>query len=314
MTPQIPVHTDSKNSVSIGVIWEALRSLDPAATVNDDELLQRNSGLPVSKPTNIRDSDVTNLTFLTSASSKAADEVKCAVLIAPNDFEPSDDFVVFLVEKPRLRFAQICNALFKTEVQQLSPFGSADKSKIHDSAHISDHAFLGADVQIGESTTISAGAVIHSGTIIGRNCFISPGVVIGGTGFGYEQIDGEVVAFPHYGHVVIGDNVEIGANTCIDRGSLQNTLIMDEVKIDNLVHIAHNAVVRSGSLIIAGSVLCGSSDIGESSWVAPNAVIGESVSIGKNSLVGFSTVVKKDVPGSSIANGNPPKIYPRLTS
>lgn len=311
MTSQRTVQTDPKNSVLIGAIWEVLQSIDPHATVNNEELFQKNSGLPVSKPANIRDADSTDLTFLTSKANNVAAGVECAVLIAPKDFESSGNLLAFRVEKPRLRFAQLCNALFEPAVQELLPYNSAGKSKIHDSARVSDHALLGSDVSIGENTIVSAGAVIHAGTVIGRNCFIAPGVVIGGTGFGYEQIDGEVVAFPHYGHVAIGDNVEIGANTCIDRGSLQDTVIMSGVKIDNLVHIAHNAVVKSGSLIIAGSVLCGSSDIGEGSWIAPNAVIGEGVSVGKNSLVGFSTVVKKDVPENSIANGNPPKIYPR---
>lgn len=300
-----------QSAVSIGSIWEKLKSFDQSAAVNDSQLLQQSLDLPVSRPAGIRESSSTNLTFLSSTANMPSGAIQCAALIAPTGFKSTHNFPVFLVDKPRLRFAQICNALFTKDMQVLWPYGAADKSKIHDSAQVSDHALLGANVQIGENTIVSAGAVIHSGTVIGSNCFISPGVVLGGTGFGYEQIDGDVVAFPHYGHVVIGNDVEIGANTCIDRGSLQDTVIMDGVKIDNLVHVAHNSTVRSGSLIIAGTVLCGSSDIGENAWIAPNAVIGESVSIGKNSLVGFATVVKQDLPDGFVATGNPPRVYQR---
>jgi UDP-3-O-[3-hydroxymyristoyl] glucosamine N-acyltransferase len=316
MSSPIEQHTDQPSSVvTIRMVLETLKELDPSTSVNDLTLFKGKADDRVAKPSSLENSGENDVTFVTAMVSKAlAEQAAFAIAIAAPNVSLAQGSLAFIVSKPRLRFAQLCNALFRGNEQTLFPFKLVDTSKIHESARVSDHAFLGANVTIGAGTIISAGAIIHAGSIIGENCLVSPGVVIGGTGFGYEQLEGEVVAFPHYGYVSIGNNVEIGANTCIDRGSLQNTVIMDNVKIDNLVHVAHNATIKAGSLIIAGSVLCGSSVVGEGCWIAPNAVIGEGVSIGDNSLVGFSTVVKSDVPDNSVANGTPIKVYPRPTT
>jgi UDP-3-O-[3-hydroxymyristoyl] glucosamine N-acyltransferase len=120
--------------------------------------------------------------------------------------------------------------------------------------------------------------------------------------------DGTPVKFIHLGGVVIGDNVEIGSCTCIAKGTLSNTIIEDDVKIDNLVHVAHNCIIRKGAFIIASSVLCGGVDVGENTWVAPNATVTQKAHLGKNSLVGLGAVVTKNVDPDCIVAGNPAKV------
>ena len=119
---------------------------------------------------------------------------------------------------------------------------------------IGEYVVLGERVQIGNNTIIHHGVAINDGVHVGKDCIIYPNTVIGWDGFSYEydeKYNYQPVKFPHRGNVVIGDRVEIGSNVSIDRGSINNTLIGHDVKIDNLCHIAHNVVIGRCSFIIA---------------------------------------------------------------
>lgn len=140
--------------------------------------------------------------------------------------------------------------------------------------------------------------------------FISPyGTVIGKDGFGYEWDGEKHVKFPHLGDVIIGKDVEIGANTCIDRAALEGefTVIGDGTKIDNLVHIAHNVKIGEGCLIVAGSVIGGSCVIGDRCYIGIGAMIKNKVKIGNDVTIGMGAVVLKDVPDGWTVVGNPAK-------
>lgn len=176
-------------------------------------------------------------------------------------------------------------------------------SKIHPSCILGNNPSIGANVvieenvRIGDNCEIEANAVIKKGTIIGNNVRIKSCAVIGGSGFGYEKGEGEISYqfLPHFGRVIIEDNVDIGSNTCIDRGSLSDTIIRKGVKIDNLVHIAHNVDIGENTLVIACSMVAGSVVIGENSWIAPSASIRNGIKIGKNSTVGLGSVLTNDI-------------------
>jgi len=117
-------------------------------------------------------------------------------------------------------------------------------------------------VVIGNGTRVYSGVQIHDQVRIGRNVVLKSGCVIGSDGFGFERNDeGTFEKFPHVGGVVIKDDVEIGGNTCVDRGTLSNTIIGKGTKIDNLVHIAHNVVVGKNCAIIALACLGGSRSV-----------------------------------------------------
>jgi len=111
--------------------------------------------------------------------------------------------------------------------------------------------------------------------------------------------------FPHIGGVQIEDDVEIGANTCIDRGTLGNTRIRKGAKIDNLVHIAHNVDVGENTAIIANAMIAGSTKIGANTWIAPSACLRDAINIGKDATVGLAALVTKDIPDGELWAGFP---------
>jgi UDP-3-O-[3-hydroxymyristoyl] glucosamine N-acyltransferase len=160
--------------------------------------------------------------------------------------------------------------------------------------------------RIGQGTYVAPSAFIAAGVTIGSNCRIGPGAVIGWDGFGWSpDPDGGWKRKPQTHSVVIGDNVDIGANTCIDRGSYRHTTVGSGTKIDNLCHIAHNVQVGRDCLIIAQSMIAGSVVIGDRSYVAPATAIREHRTIGDDVFIGLGSVVVSDLESGSSAFGVP---------
>jgi UDP-3-O-[3-hydroxymyristoyl] glucosamine N-acyltransferase len=151
-------------------------------------------------------------------------------------------------------------------------------------------------------------AYIGPNVTIGKNCIIGPGAVIGWSGFGFTKADdGSWERKPESHGVIIDDDVEVGANTCIDRGSYRPTVIGRGTKIDNGVHVAHNCLVGEDCLIIAHAELSGSVVVGDGAWIGPSSCVREHLFIGAGALVGIGAVVVKDVePGQTVV-GNPAK-------
>ena len=148
-----------------------------------------------------------------------------------------------------------------------------------------------------------ANCTIAAGVRIGCNC------TIGLPGFGYEKDQaGAYWRFPHLGGVRIEADVEIGSNTCIDRGSLGDTVIGRGCKIDNLVHVAHNVVLGNNAVVIANTMLGGSVTIGAGAWVAPSVTIMNQATIGAGATLGLGAVVLKDVAPGQVIVGNPGKV------
>ena len=149
---------------------------------------------------------------------------------------------------------------------------------------------------MGDNTTIYPNCVIHPNTIIGNNVTLYSGVKIGQSGFGYiKDLDGRHLNFPHIGQVIICNNVEIGANACVDRGSLSNTTIVENTKIDNLCHIAHNVKIGTNCLIAANAIVSGSTVIGDNVYVGPSASIIDGITINDNVVIGIGAIVRKDI-------------------
>jgi UDP-3-O-[3-hydroxymyristoyl] glucosamine N-acyltransferase len=141
---------------------------------------------------------------------------------------------------------------------------------------------------------------------IGDNCQICETAKLGNEGFGFEpDEDGNLEFFPHFCGVIIGENVRIGSYSCVDRGNMRDTIIGDNVKIDNLVHVAHNVKIGKNTMVVAGTVLCGSVEIGDSCFIGANSVIRQHLKIGNNSIIGMGSVVTKNVPDNEIWAGNP---------
>lgn len=145
--------------------------------------------------------------------------------------------------------------------------------------------------------------------IKGKNIKIGKNCTIGGKGFGFEKDEtGKWIRFPHYGNIIIEDNVEIGDNCTINRGTLNNTIISKGVKIDCGVHIAHNCIVGENSIITGHVMLSGGVNIGKNCWLGPNSTVLNKIKIGENVMVGIGSNVIKNVPPNSVIFGNPARI------
>lgn len=228
----------------------------------------------------------------------------------------NDKINYIIVENPRGSFKEILTRFFvpKIELGKIHPSASIHPSvEINkDEVRIDHNVVLEEGVKIGNNVVIGANTIIKKDTILKNNLVIGCNNTIGGVGFGYEKNKQDEFEFiPHIGNVVICDGVEIGNNTCIDRAVIGSTVIGENVKIDNLVHIAHGVKIGKNSLIIANSMIAGSVEIGENVWVSPSVSIIQKSVIEDNSLVGMGSVVIKNVEKGSIVAGVPAK---KLTS
>lgn len=237
-----------------------------------------------------------------------------SLLIAPLDAKgtPGQRTVVLKSAKPKLAFTQAVGKFFTSLIEIEWPTG-ADRN-VHPSSRLGSTVQLGPGVVIGSSVELGDNVSIGPNTCL-ANCTIADGVRIGANctiglpGFGYERDeDGKYWRFPHLGRVVIARDVEIGSNTCIDRGAIGDTVIERGVKIDNLVHIAHNVVLRENVVVIANSMVAGSVAVDANAWIAPSAAIKNKVVIGHGSVVGLGAVVLKDVAPHAVVVGNPARV------
>jgi UDP-3-O-[3-hydroxymyristoyl] glucosamine N-acyltransferase len=211
------------------------------------------------------------------------------------------------VDNPKLAFIRVATALFGEKREYgIHPSATVDiNAKIGEKVFIGPNTIIGESV-IGDNVVIAGNVFIGNKVRIGNNVFINAGVVIGSEGFGYSRNnEGVLEKFPHFGGVVIEDDVEIGSNTCIDRGTLGNTLLKQGAKIDNLVHIAHNVVVGRNSLVIANAMVGGSTTIGDETWIAPSVNLMNGIKIGNKVTIGMSALVTKNVPDGETWAGVP---------
>jgi UDP-3-O-[3-hydroxymyristoyl] glucosamine N-acyltransferase len=166
-------------------------------------------------------------------------------------------------------------------------------------------AYIGNDVEIGNDSVVYPHSIILDGTKIGREVIIYPGVVIGSDGFGYYRVKGKLQSIPHIGKVVIGDRVEIGALSMIDRGTIGDTVIGDGTKIDNSVHIAHNVRIGKNVIILAQVGIAGSCELEDDVVIAGQVGIADHLKIGKGATVAAKSGVSKDVGEKEVVFGYP---------
>lgn len=178
---------------------------------------------------------------------------------------------------------------------------------IGDGAVLTTHVTIARDVRIGRATVLHAHVVIQDRCVIGDACLIHPGVVIGADGFGFIPApDGRgVIKIPHIGTVEVGDAVEIGANTCIDRAKFGATVIGAACKIDNLVQIGHGVQMGRACLVCGGSGIGGSATIGDGAILGGQVGVGDNVSIGAMSRLGAQSGAVRDIPAHGTALGMP---------
>lgn len=216
---------------------------------------------------------------------------------------------LILVENPRKVFISIVKSfILEKKEHNIHPTAIIHpKAKVHKNVSIGEYSVIGNCV-INKNVEIGSFCKILDNTQIGECSRIKSGAVIGERGFGYSKNnDKSYEHFPHLGGVKIGKNVDIGSNSCIDKGTLDYTIIQSGVKIDNLVHIGHNAFIGKNTIIVAQSLIGGSATIGRNTWIAPFVCIRDRISVGKNVTIGMNSLVTKNIPDNEIWFGIPAK-------
>ena len=254
---------------------------------------------------------------------------KASAVLVPLEFTEQIGPVVLRVANPSAAFAAVVAAFAPPEVVAIPG--------IHASAVVAASATLGEGVSVGPLAVIEGEAVIGAGSVIGAGCLIGrevrlgegchlhsgaiirercilgnrvilqPGAVIGSCGFGYEMKDGRHIKIPQTGIVEIGDDVEIGANTTIDRARFGRTVIGEGSKIDNLVQIAHNVQIGSHTIICSQVGIAGSTRVGSYVTLAGQVGLAGHLEIGDKAVIGAQSGLSKNVPAESMVIGAPAK-------
>lgn len=187
------------------------------------------------------------------------------------------------------------------------PFSSIDAgTEIGEGTVIYSGSSIGRSCRIGRESIIHANCSLYDGTVVGDRVVIHAGSVLGSDGFGYlRRPEGRHHKIPQVGHVEIGDDVEIGAGVCIDRGTLGVTRIGEGTKIDNLVHVGHNTVIGPGSLLLAQVGVSGSCRIGPNVTLAGQVGMVDHIEVGENTVVGAQSGLPQSLPPNGIFMGSP---------
>jgi UDP-3-O-[3-hydroxymyristoyl] glucosamine N-acyltransferase len=267
--------------------------------------------------TNLRpvlEADVDSLVFISADrldKQELAARTRASIIVCDHSVVPDGGAghakCLIRVSNPKLVFARIGNALFDTRPDNgIHPTAWVHpEAQVHPETHIGAFTYVGK-CTIGEGSVIYGHVYLYDRVVIRRRVTIHAGCIIGADGFGYLRNErDECEAFPHVGGVLIEDDVDIGANTCIDRGALGDTVVKQGAKIDNLVHVAHNVVIGRHAEVIADSMIGGSTIIGDYGWLSPSCVLRDQLSIGERAFIGMGAVVTRDVPAGETWTGSP---------
>lgn len=176
-------------------------------------------------------------------------------------------------------------------------------------SRLSPHVSLGDGVMVGEDCLIGPGVVCYSGSRIGSRVVLKAGAVIGGEGFGYLWDGKGHARIPHVGGCILEDEVEVGSNSCIDRGSIDDTTVGRGSKLDNLVQVAHNVQIGERCLIMAGVGIAGSTRIGNDVILAGHVGVADHLVIGDRARVAAKSAVFGDIPPGASMGGNPARTH-----
>jgi UDP-3-O-[3-hydroxymyristoyl] glucosamine N-acyltransferase LpxD len=238
------------------------------------------------------------------------------VILCKTDLEgfvhppPGKKQQLIFLDNPRLAFVHITNQIYNKKTMN----GVSSHAVISENAKIGSNCYIGHYTTIGDNCTIGDNTVIYDKVTlvqncsIGNGCIIQPGVTMGADGFAFERHpNGDLERFPHLKGVRIGNNVEVCANTNIARGSLSDTTIGDGTKVDALVQIAHNVKIGKNTEITTGTIIGGSTSIGNMTWTGLNSTLKDNIKVGNNVLIGAGAAVIKDVQDGDIVAGVPAK-------
>ncbi len=259
------------------------------------------------------------------------DKIKASVIITKHSFSRKifeENFkgkAVVFSKNPRFLWAKILEKMFtdniNSEISKTAIIGKnvvlgnnvsiGDNTVIEDGVEIGDDTIIKhnitieKNVRIGKKCLIYSNVSIRNGCIIGNRVIIHPGVIIGSDGFGYAPTQSGPYKIPQVGIVRIEDDVEIGANSCVDRAAMEETIIGKGVKIDNLVQIGHNVIIGKNTVIAGNTGIAGSTKIGENCLIGGAVGIADHIKIGNNVKIAGGTGVTGSVEDNKIIAGYP---------
>lgn len=283
----------------------------------------------ISGPASLAGADHEQVSFLADARHTEALQTTraCAVVLGEGVSVERNDLALLRCGDPQAAFNKIVG-LFAPDVPSPEP-GAHPSAVVHRTAEVEDSASIGPLCVVGPGVRIAGGAVLHARVVlgaaacvgadtvlhpgvvlyphvsIGASCIVHAGAVIGSDGFGFEPTESGWVKTPQGGTVLIGDDVEIGANVTIDCARFGSTHIANNVKIDNLVHVAHNVQIGSSSMFLAQSAVAGSTQVGRGVIVAGQSGIAGHLTIGDGARIGAKSAVFTDVPAGEEWWGSP---------
>lgn len=247
-----------------------------------------------------------SITWLKNQSAVDLSKRKFTAIVCPPDVEVKAD-VKIVAGNPRDIFFTAIEIFDDSEI--ISGIASTailgKNVQIGENVFIGEYCVIGDNVQIGNETIIEAHVVLNKNVKIGKRCLIKSGAVIGGRGYGYSKRDHIYYRIKHFGGVSIGNDVDIGSNTCIDRGTIDDTIIGNGVKIDNLCHIAHNVVIKDNSCIVASSIICGSASIGKEVYIAPGSSVMNQIEVEDGAMIGMGAGVINNIFPNTVNIGFP---------
>lgn len=301
------------------------KSLKELAELVDGEVYGNGSTL-ISRAAPLESATIGDITFITSSRYAGFLKTCTASAIITLPEIQVENRAIIISKNPQLAYAKIVT-LFNSKPYM--PKGIDNRAyigrrpRISDTVSIYPFAYIGDDVEIGERTVVHPGAYIGNGCTIGDDVTIYPnttiidqcivgnrviihaGVVIGADGFGFARDGKRHYKIPQIGTVQIEDDVEIGANTTIDRAAFGKTLIMRGTKIDNLVQIAHNVVIGEDSIIVAQVGIAGSSKLGNNVIIGGQGAVADHITIGNNVMIAGQSGVAADIPDNQVMSGSP---------
>lgn len=272
----------------------------------------------ISRITPLETADARSICFLSNPryeAQMAASKAAC-VVVAPAMREAAQARgACIVVPNPYVYFAKLTQ-FWKAASQGVRPTGVHPSAVVHPSAQLHASAYIGphcvveAGVSIGAETVLRSRVTVSEGCVIGARCLLHPGVVIGADGFGFANERGQWIKIEQLGCVKVGNDVEIGANTCIDRGALDDTIIEDGVKLDNLVQIAHNVQVGAHSVIAGNAGVAGSARIGRNCSIGGAANILGHLTIADGTSISPTSMVTRSIHQPGLYTG----IFPLQTN
>jgi UDP-3-O-[3-hydroxymyristoyl] glucosamine N-acyltransferase len=289
-------------------------------------------GDPAAKVSNfsrIEEGTPGTITFLANAKyEQFIYTTKASIILVNEDFTPASEIKSTLI-KVANAYASLAILLNMAEQSKVRKTGTDPMAFISSTASVGDNCYVGAFAYIGDNTTIGKGcmiyphacigdnvkigdntilypnSVIYEGCVVGNNCIIHSGAVVGADGFGFAPENGEYKKISQLGNVVIEDNVEIGANTTIDRAVMGSTIIRKGVKLDNLIQIAHNVEIGQNTVMAAQTGIAGSSKVGSNCMFGGQVGLGGHITIGDNTQLGAQSGIISNIPAGSKLIGSP---------